>query len=69
MNDDPAKARFIAIQLVRLTGVVMVLFALLVLNGRVDLPKVAGYLIGVIGLLEAFVAPVLLAKRWKSPNE
>lgn len=69
MSQDPAKARFIIIQLVRLSGVAMVVFGLLIMARRIDLPVLAGYLIAAVGLFEAVIAPLLLARRWKSPTE
>ena len=66
---DPARSRFIAIQVVRLSGVAMIVFALLIFAGRFDLPKLAGLLIGLFGMFDAFVAPILLARRWKSPPQ
>ncbi len=67
MNQDPAAARFAVIQLVRWSGVVLSVLGLLVISGRFDLPKPAGYVLFVIGLIDAFFAPSLLARHWKSP--
>jgi hypothetical protein len=72
MNSDPAprdraKARFIVIQLARLTGVAMVLLGLLAMQGKLGLPPVAGYALAAIGLIDVFIVPILLARRWKSP--
>ena len=65
---DPAKARFIVIQVVRLTGVALVLVGLLMLAGRwPEVPREAGYVLTLVGLFEALAAPTLLARRWKSP--
>lgn len=64
-----ARSRFIAMQFVRLSGVAMALFGVLILGGKVDLPREAGYVLGVVGLFDAFIAPILLARRWKSGNK
>lgn len=64
---DPAKARFVVIQLARWTGVAMLLLGLLAIQGKLDLPPVAGYALAAIGLIDAFIVPILLARRWKSP--
>ena len=69
MTPDPARQRLIVINLVRIVGVALVLFALLVIAGRFNLPREAGYLLGAAGLFEALVAPLLLARRWRSPRE
>ena len=67
MNHDPAAGRFAIIQLVRWSGVVLAVVGLLAISGRFDWPKPAGYALFLIGLADAFFAPTLLARRWKSP--
>lgn len=67
MSNDSAKARFIIIQLVRLTGVGLVLLGLVIINGAIGLPSIAGYVIFIVGLLDALIVPVLLARAWKTP--
>ena len=68
MNQDPAASRFAVIQLVRWSGVVLSVLGLLVITGRFDLPKFIGYGLFLAGLIDAFFAPVLLARHWKSPK-
>ena len=68
MNDDPARARFAVIQLLRIAGVALVVFALLVIAGRFALPRAAGYVALGFGLVDVFVVPLLLARHWKSPD-
>jgi hypothetical protein len=65
---DPAKSRFIAIQLIRLTGVGMVMLGIAIMVGKVDLPRVAGYGLAAIGLFDAMAMPVILARRWRTPG-
>jgi len=67
MNDDPAKARFLVIQALRVAGVIMVLIGIAILRRRIDLPDVAGYAIIAVGLLDALVVPTILARKWKTP--
>lgn len=69
MSEDPARNRFFAIQAIRWIGTLVALFGLLVIYRRIDLPVEAGYVIFVVGLLDALVAPSLLARRWKSPPQ
>lgn len=64
--EKQARARFMAIQLVRLTGIALTLFGLLVIARRVDLPIEAGYVLFAVGLFDSVLAPVLLSRRWKS---
>ena len=64
---DPAKARFFIIQALRWSGLALVMLGLLVLNGKIDLPQVAGYALLAAGLVDALIMPGVLSKIWKSP--
>jgi hypothetical protein len=65
---DRAKARFVAIALIRLSGAVMVLVGLLITERRLDLPWLLGVVLTVAGFFDVFVMPKLLARRWKTPQ-
>lgn len=69
---DPARGRFVMMQLARLLGVFLVLFGILLQDGRVaplrDVPRVVGYLPMIAGMVIVFVMPVYLARRWRSPK-
>jgi len=67
-TDDLAKTRFLIMQLVRTGSAVFILFGLLIVAGQTDLPVLAGYPITVGGMFGTFIAPILLARRWKSPK-
>ena len=70
---DPAAGRFAVIQLLRLSGVAMVLVGLLIAAGRTELlagvPDAVGYALIAGGLADFFVVPTLLARRWRTPPE
>lgn len=65
---DPAKARFLAITLIRLSGVAFAILGTLAIAGKVPLPAVAGYVLLAVGLFDVLAMPLILAKRWKSPR-
>ncbi|MDQ0565877.1 hypothetical protein GRI55_00485 [Erythrobacter citreus] len=65
-DHDPAKARFLTIQAVRLSGVVTAVLGALVLGGILPLPEIAGYILVAMGVAEIFILPIVLAKRWRS---
>lgn len=67
MSDDPAKARFFAIQALRWTGLAMVMAGLLIVLDKIDLPGEAGYVLCVVGLADALIMPSVLARIWKTP--
>ncbi|MGN3973931.1 hypothetical protein [Tsuneonella sp. SYSU-LHT278] len=65
---DRERGRFLALNLVRLSGAAFVLIALLVLNGALGLPEVVGWVFLGVGLLDVFVVPQLLARKWRTPR-
>ena len=65
---DPARARLMVINLVRLAGAAMAVFGLVILGGRLDLPKALGFVLVLAGLFEAMVLPLLLDRKWKSKD-
>jgi hypothetical protein len=65
--DRRARNRFLVISLLRLGGVAMVLASLLLLNGVIPLPRIAGWIGLGIGLFDIFVVPQVLARAWRTP--
>lgn len=63
---DPAARRFYAIQLTRLAGALMVVSAILALNGAISLPGAISYLLLALGLTGFFIMPTFLARKWSS---
>ena len=63
---DPAKARFWALQWIRISGAILAVLGALILGGIVDLPAIAGYIFLFIAVLDFFVMPLLFARRWRS---
>ena len=69
MNDDPARARFFAMQAMRLGGLMMVIAALLGLNGVLPVPPVAAWPLLIVGLIEMFLIPQILARHWRTIDD
>ena len=67
-SDDPAAGRYWMLQLMRLGGILLVVGGILILSGRVPGPEVLGYGLVVLGAFEFFALPIVLARRWKSPD-
>lgn len=65
---DPAAARFASIQFTRLLGVAFVLGGIWVATGRTPLPEWVGYLLIANGLVDVFVLPLVLARKWRMPK-
>jgi hypothetical protein len=68
-QDARARNRFVAIQLIRVFGVCLAVAGLMVLGGKIAIPKPAGLIMALVGILDATLAPLLLARRWKSPPQ
>lgn len=62
---DPAVARFWILQALRLFGIVMVVFGIVIIAGRLRLDPAIGYMLFVLGAMEFFLFPALLARWWK----
>lgn len=73
MNDDQLRTernRFIALNAVRISGALMIVFGMAVISRRfVDLPIEAGYAIFAVGIIDFIVAPLLLARAWSTPKD
>ncbi|QZH73847.1 MAG: hypothetical protein JY451_08650 [Erythrobacter sp.] len=65
---DPAKSRFIMLQLMRLGGLLLILGAILILTDKVAGPHLLGYGLLVFGLFEFFFLPLILNRRWRTPK-
>jgi hypothetical protein len=73
VSDDAAHQRWMVIQLMRVGGVVFAILGILMARDAVDIAGEDNHLVGyafiVIGLLDAFVIPQYLARKWRSPRE
>ncbi|WP_164117818.1 hypothetical protein [Sphingorhabdus sp. Alg239-R122] len=68
-SNTTAQTRFAIISLVRLAGTIMVAIGLLSVAQAMDwIPAGVNYAMVIIGFFMAFIAPRLLARRWRSPD-
>ena len=67
---DLAEARarngFIIINLVRFSGVALVMLGFAIVRGVIDLPYAVGAVIAVAGFFEVFFLPRFIARRWNA---
>lgn len=68
-DDMRSRNRWAAITLARMGGVVLVVLALLMLNGAVRGSAPFGYVLLAAGLAGTFAVPQMLARKWRSPPE
>lgn len=68
--DDEARNRWMVIQLMRIMGFGLVILGILMVRGAVEFAGSANHLVGygfiAIGLLDGFLMPTFLARKWSS---
>jgi len=69
VSEDVARGRWMAINAVRVAGVVMVLVGILGLEGVFEYPAIAGYILVAVGVIDIFFVPLVMARKWRSPLE
>jgi hypothetical protein len=67
---DPAALRFAIINIVRIAGVAFVVLGLLMTQDRIfpGAPAWVAYLLLANGLIDAFVLPAILIRKWRTPK-
>ena len=66
----PAARRFAAIQITRLIGVACVTLGMLIATDRMlpNVPQWVGYVLIANGLVDVFVIPPILIRKWRTPK-
>jgi hypothetical protein len=52
----------------RVSGAALVMVGAIIAVGRTSLPTAAGTVLMLVGLLDATVIPLVLARRWRTPK-
>ncbi|WP_341711116.1 hypothetical protein [Erythrobacter sp.] len=65
-QDERAARRFWLLQFMRLSGLALVLVGAMILAGTIEQSKAVGAALFVIGAVDFFVMPIVLARKWKS---
>ena len=69
VSDEVARGRWLAINALRLGGVAMVIAGMLGTRQVLAIPAIAAYALIAVGLLDIFLVPKFLARKWRSPLE
>jgi hypothetical protein len=69
VSEDVARGRWLAINATRIAGVAMVVVGILGLQEVFEYPAFAGWRLVAVGLIDIFVIPRLMARKWRSPLE
>lgn len=67
---DPAMLRFFALHLTRLVGIASLVAGLMVVDNSLfpALPDWVGYLLVINGMIDVFVIPQVLVRKWRTPR-
>lgn len=68
-NSDDAKTRFFVLSAVRLASVALIVAGMLIVSGKLAVPRPAGFAFLIFGLLELLLLPPFLARKWRTPGE
>ena len=70
--DSLARNRWMIIQIMRIVGFGTVLVGILLARGVLDLAgdsdRIVGYVLIAVGLADGFLVPLMLARRWRTPQ-
>jgi hypothetical protein len=69
VDEAKARGRFMALSAMRVAGVAMILLGMAVSLGKVDLPTMAAYVLIGLGMVEAFVMPLVFSRLWSSERD
>jgi hypothetical protein len=64
-----ARQRLIVLNLVRFSGVALVMVGFAIVRQVIDLPWVVGAVLAIVGLLEFFFLPRIIARSWKAGDQ
>ena len=67
VSDEVARGRWLTINVLRLGGVAMVIAGMLGTRQVIAIPVIAAYALIGIGLLDIFLVPLFLARKWRTP--
>ena len=68
-SENQAKQRFLFLNALRISGVLFVFLGIAVVRQAIEWPVEVGYLFILLGLVDVFFLPLLMARRWTSGGE
>lgn len=71
MTEAEAKSRFLIINLVRFSAILIVFAGAANIGGKLmsEAAPTLGYVLLILGAIDFFVAPVLLKRKWRTPDQ
>lgn len=68
-DDKLARNRLVMLNLVRLSGLAMVLIGIAIHFGKIASPEWVAYVFTAMGLVDFFFMPNLVARNWRTRDE
>jgi hypothetical protein len=68
-EDARDRQRFVIMNVARLGGLALVLLGIAITQGVFDLPFALGAALAVLGVVDFFVLPLVLARAWSRPKK
>lgn len=71
MSEEQAKQRFMILNLVRFSALAFIFAGAANIGGKLlpELTPTLGYVLLVIGAIDFFLAPVMLKRMWRTPDQ
>lgn len=69
VSEETARNRWAVIQVMRVAGIALVIIGILMVRGVIETSPYVGYALIVIGLVDGFGMPQLLARKWRTPPQ
>lgn len=63
-----AKTRFFVLSAVRLASVALIAAGMMIVSGKLAVPRPAGIAFLIFGLLELLLLPPFLVRKWRTPD-
>lgn len=65
---DPARARFMTITLLRLSGIILMMLGMgIMATDKIEPRDLIGGTVFAAGFIDALIAPQLLIRKWRTP--
>jgi hypothetical protein len=71
MSEEQAKQRFMILNLVRFSALAFIFAGAANIGGKLlpELTPTLGYILLIIGAIDFFLAPVMLKRMWRTPDQ
>lgn len=68
VDEATARNRWMIITVSRFAGAIMAMIGILIVAESIAAPPIVGYVLIAVGLIDVFLVPTYLARKWRSPD-